>query len=86
MCINVTDPTMILSCVINEVDYTVITMLRTCMCINGAHRRIIIIVFIMFIHCKNKGVMVTPILGVKWLCENDTTFGVSNGVSAWSVS
>ena len=30
------------------------------------------------IHCKNKGVMVTPILGVKWLCENDTTFGVSN--------
>ena len=34
------------------------------------------------IHCKNKGVMVTPILGVKWLCENDTTFGVS----AWSVS
>ena len=38
------------------------------------------------IHCKNKGVMVTPILGVKWLCENDTTFGVSNGVSAWLVS
>ena len=30
------------------------------------------------VHCKNKGVMVTPILGVKWLCENDTTFGVSN--------
>ena len=40
----------------------------------------------MYIHCKNKGVMVTPILGVKWLCENDTTFRVSNGVSAWSVS
>ena len=38
------------------------------------------------VHCKNKGVMVTPILGVKWLCENNTTFGVSNGVSAWSVS
>ena len=37
-------------------------------------------------HCKNKGVMVTPILGVKWLCENDTTFGVSNGVSTRSVS
>ena len=31
-----------------------------------------------YLHCKNKGVMVTPILGVKWLCENDTTFGVSN--------
>ena len=38
------------------------------------------------LHCKNKGVMVTPILGVKWLCKNDTTFGVSNGVSTRLVS
>ena len=38
------------------------------------------------LHCKNKGVMVTPILGVKWLCENDTTFGVSNAGHSRSVS
>ena len=42
--------------------------------------------FAALMHCKNKGVMVTPILGVKWLCENDTTFGVSNGVSGRLVS
>ena len=38
------------------------------------------------LHCKNKSVMVTPILGVKWLCENDTTFGVSNAGHPRSVS
>ena len=37
-------------------------------------------------HRKNKGVVVTPILGVKWLCKNDTTFEVSNAGHPRSVS